>query len=192
MDEKEELILNVVSNIEVQLWIHQDLNNPKSEKFWLSQYVSKEPQFYEKVLQAFKNDRRYIVLSKLIEVYELDNKKCISHDKLFRMDYKPVYEFLLKYQQDIKSIGKEKSAAITDSHPQIQVTKPAKRLKLIPKQRDELNIKIVEWVEKFISDRKGSQEESFEKLAAKSEKVLKHKLTEGQIRGRFNRTHKTI
>jgi hypothetical protein len=141
MDEKEERILEVVSNIEVQLWIYQDLNNPKSEKFWLSQYVSKEPQFYEKVLQAFKDDRRYIVLSKLIEVYELDNKKCISPDKLFRMDYKPVYEFLLKYQQDIQNIGKEKPAAITESHQQIEVIQPATSIELASKQKEKELVK---------------------------------------------------
>lgn len=191
MNEEEELILKIASDIEIQLWIHQDLNNPKSEKFWLSKFVSKEPQFYEKLLQEFKDNRRYIVLSKLIEVYKLNKKKIILHDKLFRMDYKPVYEFLLKYQQDIQSIGEEKPAAITDSHEQIEVKKPAKRFTLGSKKKDEeLNEKIYDWIEKYYLDGKGSKVIAFKNLALKSKTILKHELDITAIRGRYERLAK--
>jgi hypothetical protein len=190
MNEEEKLILKVASDIEISLRIYQDLSNPKSEKFWLSKYVSKESRFYEKLLQEFKDGRRYIVLTKLIEVYEIDKKQCIAHDKLFRMDYKPVYEFLLKYQQDIQSIGKEKPATITESQEQTGVTQPAKRLHLTPNKKEILHSKIIEEVDTFIDAGKGSQDQAFKKLSKNSKKLFGYKLTPKQIEGRYSRTKK--
>ncbi len=114
LEMEERLMLKIASDIELLCRAHSDLNNPTSEKFWLNKFVSKEPQFYEKLLQELRDSRRYIALEKLIEVYELDKKQCIAHDKLFRMDYKKVYEFLIQYQRDLKSNGKEKFAVNTD------------------------------------------------------------------------------
>lgn len=75
---------------------------------------------------------------------------------------------------DIQNIDAENSEATS-------------RLRLSPYQREVLNEAIVTGVREFIDLGRGTQEQAFENVAARSEELFHCKLSKGQVAGRFKR-----
>jgi hypothetical protein len=67
-----------------------------------------------------------------------------------------------------------------------------KRLKLSPYKRELLNTSIVRRIREYVYQGKLTREEAFWELARVSKRVLGHKLTKGQIEGRYKRWEPTV
>ena len=79
--------------------------------------------------------------------------------------------------------GKENSIEKKENDKAIKV-----KIRSLPlKQKEKLQTEIIKWIENFLDDGEGSQEQAYIQLALKSKDELGYQLTKGQIEGQHKR-----